>query len=208
MTLLVFCEITSFITLVFNPLHELYLVIAPLALLQSRKSVTRFCCYAAVVNLVAPAVVTREKAMPGALVSRPLSSAAVAASPDVGAPGPTQMKRRKQLAVRWYCVCCEKCSEHDQDVVTLLCLQCGVSMVCSKRQKSNTVQLHRVSATAPTPPPIELAAAAGVLRAEKRPDAAHAKMPAAAVGDSRNDCVCIVLQGTLSLARVRLSVSR
>ena len=69
---------------------------------------------------------------------RPLSSATVAVSPDVGAPGTTQMKRRKQLAVRWYCVFCEKCSEHDQDVVTLLCLQCGVSMVSSKRQQSNT----------------------------------------------------------------------
>ena len=47
---------------------------------------------------------------------------------DVGASGRTQTKRRKQLAVRWYCVSCEKSSKHEQDVVTLLCLQCGVSM--------------------------------------------------------------------------------
>ena len=123
---------------------------------------------------------------------------------DVGASGRTQTKRRKQLAVRWYCVSCEKSSKHEQDVVTLLCLQCGVSMVSSKRQQSNHTVLHRVGATAtPTVPP--------KLGAEKRSDhesdAPHAKVPAARGDSTRvpNDCVCIVLQGALSLARVRLS---
>ena len=57
------------------------------------------------------------------------------AHPYVGVSGRTQAKRRKQLAVRWYCVSCEKSSEHEQNVVTLLCLQCGVSMVSSHRRR-------------------------------------------------------------------------
>ena len=121
---------------------------------------------------------------------------------DVGASGRTQTKRRKQLAVRWYCVSCEKSSKHEQDVVTLLCLQCGVSMVSSKRQQSNTV-MHRVGATATAPPKL-----GAEKSSDHESDAAHghAKVPAARA-DSTNDCVCIVLQGALSLARVRLSFS-
>jgi predicted RNA-binding Zn-ribbon protein involved in translation (DUF1610 family) len=131
------------------------------------------------------------------------------AHPYVGVSGRTQAKRRKQLAVRWYCVSCEKSSEHEQNVVTLLCLQCGVSMVSSHRRL-----LDGVLTSTATAPSIELAAGA-VLGAKRRSDHAsdgdathpHAKMPAA-IGDSTNDCVCIVLQGALSLARVRLCVSR
>ena len=143
--------------------------------------------------------------MVGMVVVEAISEAGgggVRAHVDVGASGRTQTKRRKQLAVRWYCVSCEKSSKHEQDVVTLLCLQCGVSMVSSKRQQSNTA-MHRVGATATAPPKL-----GAEKSSDHESDAAHghAKVPAARA-DSTNDCVCIVLQGALSLARVRLSFS-
>ena len=75
-------------------------------------------------------------------------------------------------------------------------------MVSSKRQQSNTA-IHRVGATATAPPKL-----GAEKSSDHESDAAHghAKVPAARA-DSTNDCVCIVLQGALSLARVRLSFS-
>ena len=233
-------------------------------------------------------IVAREEAIPEALVSgRPHfgelePGAAVTASLDVGALGYTQMERRKQLAIQWYCV---SCKETYMSRTLMSCRQCGVTMVCSapaqihdtgdtealrleprmkcqKRRVSN-----RVGAAAAGP----IERAAGMFSAEEMSAAVHAdsevevvevnaneaegeagapssgrlsrsggrssrkarkyvdagssagemdseeeaktlprsRRPAkSAIGYSTHDCVCIVLQGTLSLARVRLSVSR
>ena len=77
-------------------------------------------------------IVAREEAMPEALVSgRPYfgelqPGAAVTASLDVGALKGTQMERRKQLAIQWYCV---SCKESYMSRTLASCRQCGVTMV-------------------------------------------------------------------------------
>ena len=148
-------------------------------------------------------IVAREEAIPEALVSeRPYSGelqsdAPVTASLDVGALEGTQMERRKQLAIQWYCV---SCKESYMSRTLASCRQCGVTMVMGytpqasanlgqstpsqhdtedtealqleprvKRQK-NRFSKYRVGAAAAAP----IERAAGAEESEERPAAVHA----------------------------------
>ena len=163
-----------------------------------------------------------EETMPEALVTgRPPvglgelqpGAAATASTPDaVGlgyTMGYTQMERRKQLAIQWYCV---SCKEGCMSRTLTSCRRCGVTMVCSA-----PAQLHHMD----NAPGRALRLEPRVKRQKSRASKSAREMdseeeeeaktrprsrPAAkrALG-STHDCVCIVLQGTLSLARVRLS---
>ena len=231
-------------------------------------------------------IVAREEAIPEALVSgRPHfgelePGAAVTASLDVGALGYTQMERRKQLAIQWYCV---SCKETYMSRTLMSCRQCGVTMVCSapaqihdtgdtealRLEPRMKCQKRRVSNRVGSAAAGPIERAAGMFSAEEMSAAVHAdsevevvevdaneaegeagapssgrlsrsggrssrkarkyvdagssagemdseeeeaktlprSRPArSAIGYSTHDCVCIVLQGTLSLARVRLSL--
>ena len=148
-------------------------------------------------------IVAREEAMPEALVSgRPYfgelqPGAAVTASLDVGALKGTQMERRKQLAIQWYCV---SCKESYMSRTLASCRQCGVTMVMGNTPSSTTpcpsapAQIHdtedtealrleprvkrqknrfskyRVGAAAAAP----IERAAGAEESEERPAAVHA----------------------------------
>jgi len=163
-----------------------------------------------------------EETMPEALVTgRPPvglgelqpGAAATASTPDaVGlgyTMGYTQMERRKQLAIQWYCV---SCKEGCMSRTLTSCRRCGVTMVCSA-----PAQVHHMD----NAPCRALRLEPRVKRQKSRASKSAREMdseeeeeaktrprsrPAAkrALG-STHDCVCIVLQGTLSLARVRLS---
>ena len=148
-------------------------------------------------------IVAREEAIPEALVSERLysgelqSDAPVTASLDVGALEGTQMERRKQLAIQWYCV---SCKESYMSRTLASCRQCGVTMVMGyapqasanlgqstpsqhdtedtealhleprvKRQK-NRFSKYRVGAAAAAP----IERAAGAEESEERPAAVHA----------------------------------
>ena len=164
-----------------------------------------------------------EETMPEALVTgRPPvglgelqpGAAATASTPDaVGlgyTMGYTQMERRKQLAIQWYCV---SCKEGCMSRTLTSCRRCGVTMVCSA-----PAQVHHMD-NAPCralrlEPRVKrqksrASKSAGDMGSEEEEEEAKTRprsRPAAkrALG-STHDCVCIVLQGTLSLARVRLS---
>lgn len=156
-----------------------------------------------------------EETIPEALVTgRPpvglgelQPGAAATAPPDAVDLGYTQMERRKQLAIQWYCV---SCKEGCMSRTLTSCRRCGVTMVCSAPAQTHHMENARALRLEPCVKRQKSkdSKSAGKMGSEEEEEAKtrpRSRPAAKRAPGSTHDCVCIVLQGTLSLARVRLS---